>query len=220
MDVGSFLLLVLLLMVGYFVIGLVRSTLHKTTADLRAVVLELKRTKAAAADGSRALRASDDELAELRASVATLTSDAALHKRALARAEADLRVALAEDDALRTRLAGAEARCEELGEAVEKASHLRWEIASKYGSNEQVRVTALNNLRRPPERFCATLSDDRALPKSPSESYLLSMRPDLSPSDSDKSDDEGTDGPTTTTSSCPPNSSPSRRRRGRTRLSR
>jgi hypothetical protein len=191
MSASGFLLFLLFAVSAYYAIQLVRSTLSKTSAELRHVVQELKRARAAAADGARALRSSDGESAGLRRSVAALTADAALHMRALARAEEDLRDARAEEDVLRARLAGAEARCEELSDAVEKASHVSWEIASKYGSNEGVRVAALNNLRRPPERFGTILSESRAFAKSPSESHILSMRPDLSVSDSDDSDDDG-----------------------------
>lgn len=103
---------------------------------------------------------------------------------------------------LRRRLARSEARCTKLEAEVAAASLTRWELLSKLHNDTTQRLAAINCLRQPqngallrdvgspPSRqFSEHSLSPIAMPKSPSESCLLSLKPDLSVSDDD--DDNG-----------------------------
>jgi hypothetical protein len=154
-------------------------------SDLRSVVQELNRAKAFAADSARALRACDDELQSARSRVAKLSTEVAEKSAALSAAKLELDETRVDVDTLRLRLAASEARQQELQEVAEKASVVRWELASRFGNNEEARAAALNDLRRPPQSF--PVLTPRPVEKTASDSVLQLQRPDLSISDSEGS---------------------------------
>lgn len=105
---------------------------------------------------------------------------------------------------LRRRLARSEARCKKLEAEVAAASLTRWELLSKLHTDATQRLTAINYLRQPqngallrdvgspPSRQFSEYSlSPIAMAKSPSESCLLSLKPDLSVSDDDNDDGDG-----------------------------
>jgi hypothetical protein len=151
--------------------------------DLRSVVQELNKARATATESTRALRANVEELQSARFHVATLSAELAERSNALDETKKELDAAKASVEALRSRLAASETRQEELQDAAEKATAVRWELASRFGNNEEARAAALNDLRRPRQRFAAMTS--RPVEKTASDSILLLQRPDLSVSDSE-----------------------------------
>lgn len=122
----------------------------------------------------------------------------------MAIAERDETRAVAAD--LRTRLDEATRARARLEKDVAAAQAQHWELVSRLHHDERARVSALNRLRRPPAPLYPSSNDSRderelsgpssaaapediALAKSPSESFLLSLQPDLSASDTDSDDD-------------------------------
>lgn len=145
---------------------------------------------------AKELQSLKDKVASLTASVETLTKE-----RDTARDEA--RNLLARLATLSTELAKSDARREILEKEVAAASLVRLELLSKLRTDENERISALNSLRHPAAAKLPAflhgspgvpiVTSERALSpmsvaKSPSESMLLSLHPDLNVSDDD--DDE------------------------------
>jgi hypothetical protein len=168
-----------------FLITTVLPRLSNHGFDLRSVVQELNKARATATESTRALRVNTDELQAARLRVATLSAEVTERSHTLEETKKELDVTRANVEALRLRLAASETRQEELQEAAEKATAVRWELASRFGNNEEARAAALNDLRRPPQRFATMTS--RPVEKTASDSILLLKRPDLSASDSETS---------------------------------
>jgi hypothetical protein len=169
----------------YVLLTSVLPRVYSHGSDFRSVVHELNKAKAYAADSTRALRACDDELQSARGRVAKLSAEVAEKSSALSAAKLELDETRVDVDTLRLRLAASEARQQELQEVAEKASVVRWELASRFGNNEEARTAALNDLRRPPQSF--PVLTPRPVEKTASDSILQLQRPDLSISDSEGS---------------------------------
>ena len=108
-----------------------------------------------------------------------------------------------------------ENRCRRLGKELEQALFIRWKLTSRIHGDEKARIAAVNKLRRPrthyqidgldnwsnqslpspkrmrsPRAVSPDISSSKLVSKSPSESYLLDLHPDIGISDSDIDDDE------------------------------
>lgn len=177
--------------------------MQRSMAQMRRMVRELSLRSEQLSSAREAEKASKTESArravELRAlrdRVAALTQQAGALTLERDRARADaagLRVRVAD---LSTRLAKADVRREALEKEIAALTLVRLELQSKLRSDESQRISALNQLRRPslaPPRSPTEVptSDSRALSplpvtKSPSESQLLSLEPDLTVSDGEE----------------------------------
>eukprot|EP00172_Hildenbrandia_rubra_P000975 Plantae.Rhodophyta-Hildenbrandia_rubra.ctg15664.p1 GENE.Plantae.Rhodophyta-Hildenbrandia_rubra.ctg15664~~Plantae.Rhodophyta-Hildenbrandia_rubra.ctg15664.p1 ORF type:complete len:355 (-),score=62.84 Plantae.Rhodophyta-Hildenbrandia_rubra.ctg15664:142-1206(-) len=107
-----------------------------------------------------------------------------------------------------------EKRCEILEKELENAVFVRWKLISRIHGDEKARIAAVNKLRRPqahyhidrldnlsnrshspPKRLRSPMgispsgTPSRFVPKSPSESYLLDLHPDLGVSESENDED-------------------------------
>lgn len=163
--------------------------IREYAVSLRTLAAELGKARKEVEDANDTLRRRGEEVQTLNKELTELRARTARLLDRAQKAEDDLKTAREEAARVQERLTASEARRDELQNAAEDASMVRWELASRFSNNEEARAAALNNLRRPAENV-STLSSVTHVPKSPSESFLLSMRPDLSVYDSDDLSDE------------------------------
>lgn len=126
MDFWTVVLLLLLLIVGYWGIELVRRTLSRYASDLHAALHELKKTKTALADAGRSLRTSAGDVRGLRLR-------AELAEEARARAETRAEAAETQVAQLRERLGNADGRLQALQESAQE-NVMRWEGPGSAGA--------------------------------------------------------------------------------------
>lgn len=205
------------LLASYVYVARAQSSTAEYIGKIQALARELN-SKAANLDKAReTAKESTDAFARRHQELEALRTETRALRVQCALARDELRAARSDRDAARKDAAALRARVDEdararakLEKDVAAAQTQHWELVSRLHHDERARLSALNRLRRPPALLYPSSDDerassapssaaapvapvvavDRALAKTPSESHLLSLQPDLSASDSDDDFDE------------------------------